>query len=85
MNLHQNMLAFQIQKIIIKQGFDPTTFNNDIALVQLFYPVPAYLSPICLTNAAPETNSTAIVTGWGATADGKQYYFLICSVTDLKK
>lgn len=64
------MFVFQIQKIIIKQGFDPSTFNNDIALIQLFRPVPISLSPICLTNVVSEANSTAVVTGWGAKEDG---------------
>ncbi|XP_054715095.1 trypsin-1-like [Uloborus diversus] len=58
-----------VKTIVIKQGFDPETFHNDIALLQIF-PKAATSDFICLQDTPPDVNISAIVLGWGATTDG---------------
>lgn len=54
--------------------FNPKTFNNDIALVELSSPVilSNHVTPVCLPSGIePPTGSPCLVAGWGSLFEGK--------------
>ena len=54
--------------------FNPKTFNNDIALVELTSPVVLSdrVTPVCLpSDVDPPTGSPCLVAGWGSLFEGK--------------
>uniref|UniRef100_A0A8C5GI30 Peptidase S1 domain-containing protein n=1 Tax=Gouania willdenowi TaxID=441366 RepID=A0A8C5GI30_GOUWI len=65
-----NLLKYIIPpNSIIFLQFNPKTFNNDIALVELTSPVvlSEHVIPVCLPSATePPTGSPCLVAGWGS-------------------
>lgn len=54
--------------------FNPKTFNNDIALVELTSPVvlSSRVTPVCLPSGLePPTGSPCLVAGWGSLYEGE--------------
>uniref|UniRef100_A0A8C6TX43 Serine protease 56 n=1 Tax=Neogobius melanostomus TaxID=47308 RepID=A0A8C6TX43_9GOBI len=59
--------SFVIMSLILQ--FNPKTFNNDIALVELTTPVTLsdHVTPVCLpAGSEPPTGSPCLVAGWGS-------------------
>ncbi|KAM5326144.1 serine protease 56 isoform 2-T2 [Glossophaga mutica] len=60
----------QVNRILPHPKFDPRTFHNDLALVQLWTPVSpsGAARPVCLPQGPrePPTGTTCAIAGWGA-------------------
>ncbi|XP_066588272.1 serine protease filzig [Prorops nasuta] len=57
-----------VRRVIVNRGYDPATFENDLALLELESPVQfdAHIVPICMPDdGADFTGRMATVTGWG--------------------
>lgn len=56
-----------VEKIIVHKNFNPSTLQNDIALMKLKRPIifNANVSPICLPDFDFAAGTTCYVTGWG--------------------
>lgn len=75
----KNMLYYEIADPVKKNypqllQFNPKTFNNDIALVELTTPVVLSnrVTPVCLpTGMEPPTGSPCLVAGWGSLYEGE--------------
>lgn len=64
----------RIYMILIHPQFDPTTYENDLALLRFYEPVRlrANIVPVCLPHPTEEIEGrTGIVTGWGRLSEGK--------------
>uniref|UniRef100_A0A673AQQ3 Serine protease 56 n=1 Tax=Sphaeramia orbicularis TaxID=375764 RepID=A0A673AQQ3_9TELE len=60
--------VLKVNRIIPHPKFNPKTFNNDIALVELTSPVvlSEHVTPVCLPSGMePPTGSPCLVAGWG--------------------
>lgn len=66
-----------VKRVIPHPNYNPYTFDNDIALMELDSPVmfSDYIRPICLP--APQhdfaVGNTVWITGWGATREGGEF------------
>eukprot|EP00795_Rhopilema_esculentum_P012904 gene12904-3657_t len=60
-----------ISKIIIHPKYNMTTYDNDIALVQLERKavINEFVNTLCLPNQAPSAGTRCLVAGWGATVE----------------
>ncbi|KAG7214710.1 hypothetical protein INR49_010602 [Caranx melampygus] len=61
--------VLKVNRIIPHPKFNPKTFNNDIALVELTSPVvlSEHVTPVCLPSSMePPTGSPCLVAGWGS-------------------
>ncbi|XP_030607411.1 uncharacterized protein prss56 [Archocentrus centrarchus] len=61
--------VLKVNRIIPHPKFNPKTFNNDIALVELTSPVvlSEHVTPVCLPSGIePPTGSPCLVAGWGS-------------------
>ncbi|XP_058495473.1 serine protease 56 [Solea solea] len=61
--------VLKVNRIIPHPKFNPKTFNNDIALVELTSPVvlSEHVTPVCLPSGTePPTGSPCLVAGWGS-------------------
>ncbi|XP_037314704.2 uncharacterized protein prss56 [Pungitius pungitius] len=61
--------VLKVNRIIPHPKFNPKTFNNDIALVELTSPVVLSnrVTPVCLPSGVePPTGSPCLVAGWGS-------------------
>ncbi|XP_046883075.1 serine protease 56 [Hypomesus transpacificus] len=61
--------VLKVNRIIPHPKFNPKTFNNDIALVELTSPVilSDHVTPVCLPSGLePPTGSPCLVAGWGS-------------------
>uniref|UniRef100_A0AAV2JSN2 Peptidase S1 domain-containing protein n=1 Tax=Knipowitschia caucasica TaxID=637954 RepID=A0AAV2JSN2_KNICA len=61
--------VLKVNRIIPHPKFNPKTFNNDIALVELTAPVVIsdHVTPVCLPGGSdPPTGSPCLVAGWGS-------------------
>ncbi|TKS79927.1 Serine protease 56 [Collichthys lucidus] len=66
--------VLKVNRIIPHPKFNPKTFNNDIALVELTSPVVLSnrVTPVCLPSSMePPTGSPCLVAGWGSLYEGK--------------
>jgi secreted trypsin-like serine protease len=57
-----------VRRVIIHRAYEPATFENDIALLELESPVQydKHIVPICLPDdSADFTGRMATVSGWG--------------------
>ncbi|XP_034652751.1 serine protease filzig isoform X1 [Drosophila subobscura] len=57
-----------VKRVIVHRQYDPATFENDLALLEMDSPVQfdTHIVPICMPNdAADFTGRMATVTGWG--------------------
>uniref|UniRef100_A0A3Q3LPW8 Serine protease 56 n=1 Tax=Mastacembelus armatus TaxID=205130 RepID=A0A3Q3LPW8_9TELE len=64
----------KVNRIIPHPKFNPKTFNNDIALVELTSPVvlSEHVTPVCLPSGMePPTGSPCLVAGWGSLYEGE--------------
>uniref|UniRef100_A0A3Q1IEN0 Serine protease 56 n=1 Tax=Anabas testudineus TaxID=64144 RepID=A0A3Q1IEN0_ANATE len=61
--------VLKVNRIIPHPKFNPKTFNNDIALVELTSPavLSEHVTPVCLPSGMePPTGSPCLVAGWGS-------------------
>nr|XP_015194905.1 PREDICTED: serine protease 33-like [Lepisosteus oculatus] len=69
-----NGVAKSVQQIIVHPSYNPTTFNNDVALLKLSSSVSftSYIQPVCLADSGSSfyTGTSCWVTGYGTTAEG---------------
>uniref|UniRef100_A0A3Q3JKL3 Peptidase S1 domain-containing protein n=1 Tax=Monopterus albus TaxID=43700 RepID=A0A3Q3JKL3_MONAL len=68
MTLMSSLITHQSDVLLFLQ-FNPKTFNNDIALVELTSPVvlSEHVTPVCLPSGMePPTGSSCLVAGWGS-------------------
>lgn len=57
-----------VKRVIVNRGYNPSTFENDLALLELESPIQfdAHIVPICMpADDADYTGKMATVTGWG--------------------
>lgn len=57
-----------VRRVIVNRGYDPATFENDLALLELESPVQfdEHIVPICMpADGIDFTGRMATVTGWG--------------------
>ncbi|XP_043680145.1 serine protease filzig isoform X1 [Vespula pensylvanica] len=57
-----------VRRVIVNRGYDPATFENDLALLELESPVQfdSHIVPICMPDDNVDfTGRMATVTGWG--------------------
>ncbi|KAI4502445.1 hypothetical protein M0802_002357, partial [Mischocyttarus mexicanus] len=57
-----------VRRVIVNRGYDPATFENDLALLELESPVQfdSHIVPICMPDENVDfTGRMATVTGWG--------------------
>lgn len=57
-----------VRRVIVNRGYDPATFENDLALLELESPVQfdEHIVPICMPEEGIDfTGRMATVTGWG--------------------
>lgn len=57
-----------VRRVIVNRGYDPATFENDLALLELESPVQfdEHIVPICMPEDGVDfTGRMATVTGWG--------------------
>ena len=57
-----------VRRVIVNRGYDPATFENDLALLELESPVlfDVHIVPICMPEPDVDyTGRMATVTGWG--------------------
>ncbi|XP_059482693.1 trypsin-1-like [Neocloeon triangulifer] len=73
-----------VAKIIHHNKYNPSTFNNDIALLRMDKEVPikGNLLPACMPTPGKRfTNEDALVTGWGKTAENRPVSTVLREVT----
>ncbi|XP_054888695.1 uncharacterized protein prss56 [Poeciliopsis prolifica] len=61
--------VLKVNRVIQHPKFNPKTFNNDIALVELTSPavLSEHVTPVCLPSGVdPPTGSPCLVAGWGS-------------------
>lgn len=67
-------IPFEIYRLFsITFQFNPKTFNNDIALVELSSPVvlTEWVMPVCLpSDPEPPPGAPCLVAGWGSLYEG---------------
>lgn len=70
--------GLSIKTIVIHENYTSGNIFNDIALIELSFPVyfTQYIQPVCLadTLTAVPDNSSCYVTGWGTLTDGGWYH-----------
>ncbi|TKS91186.1 Serine protease 27 [Collichthys lucidus] len=70
---NNNEVSRGVSRFIIHPGFNRTTNNNDISLLQLSSPVTFtnFIRPVCLPSAGSvfDAGTTCFVTGWGSIRD----------------
>lgn len=63
----------RVTKIIMHDGYEPSVYNNDVALMILATPLPlnnVTIAPIALTSEIPKNGAKSVITGWGTTSSG---------------
>lgn len=60
-------VEINVEQVFRHEDYDPSTLNNDIAMLKLAKPVRfnKYVSPICLPKAKVPVGSKCFITGWG--------------------
>ncbi|XP_030185672.1 mannan-binding lectin serine protease 1 isoform X3 [Lynx canadensis] len=63
----ENEQHLRVKRVFLHPLYDPNTFENDVALVELLEsPVLSdYVMPICLPEGPPQEGAMVIVSGWG--------------------
>lgn len=58
-----------IEKFVIHPQYDPNTYNNDVALLELSEDVryTPQVSPVCFPTGDIPANTMCVTTGWGKT------------------
>lgn len=76
-NIGSAVVKKYLKRIIPHPNYNPYTFDNDIALMELDSPVmfTDYIRPICLPAAQHDfpMGNTVWITGWGATREGGEF------------
>lgn len=57
-----------VRRVIVNRGYNPTTFESDLALLELETPIQfdVHIVPICMPEDGIDfTSRMATVTGWG--------------------
>ncbi|XP_072342962.1 suppressor of tumorigenicity 14 protein homolog [Scyliorhinus torazame] len=69
LELNDHVVQKSLKQIIVNENYNPQTFNNDIALLELSSPVTfsSVIQPICLPDATHNfpVGKSIWVTGWG--------------------
>ena len=60
----------EAEKIVMHEGYDAKTHENDLALVKLKSPPAGEIIPLATPEVQPHTCDMLEVTGWGRTAEG---------------
>lgn len=72
-----------VRRVIVHRQYDPATFENDLALLELDSPVvyQEHIVPICMPKEGEDyVGRMATVTGWGRLKYGNIiFYFLSCN------
>lgn len=72
--VNANEVSRQVAQVIRHEGYDSTTNDNDIALLQLSSPVEftSYIRPVCLAaqGSSFDAGTSCWVTGWGTINSG---------------
>lgn len=72
---HRLLIQLNLSNVLLLLQFNPKTFNNDIALVELTSPVVLSnrVTPVCLPSGMePPTGSPCLVAGWGSLYEGER-------------
>lgn len=72
-----------VRRVIVHRQYDPATFENDLALLELDSPVAydEHIVPICMPKEGEDyTGRMATVTGWGRLKYGKGKFFIMRNV-----
>src|SRR5262245_16871774 len=68
---HQTSGAWaEVERVIVHEKYNATTFENDIALIKLKAPAAGRVIPLADAAAAIGVGQPLEVTGWGATKEG---------------
>jgi len=68
-NLSAGGTRFKVNEIFFHVGFDPSTFDNDLALVLLTSPTTVPLQPLVPQGTALAGGTAAFTAGWGNTTN----------------
>ena len=60
----------EVERVIVHEKYNPTTYENDIALIKLKVPSAGRVIPLVDASATPQVGQPLEVTGWGATEEG---------------
>lgn len=82
-----------VRRVIVHRNYDPATFENDLALLELESPIQfdAHIVPICMPDDNTDyTNRMATVTGWGRLKYSKYIciidtWFFACFISLLER
>ncbi|XP_078577347.1 trypsin-like [Branchiostoma floridae x Branchiostoma japonicum] len=71
-----------VTKVIVHEGYDATSSNNDIALLRLSSSATYtnYVSPACLPEQDVADDTPCVTSGWGVTESGLATYLLQTTV-----
>jgi len=72
----------QVQQVFRHYGYNPQTFENDVALFKLSRPVQynRYVQPACLPSGTITVGSTCVLTGWGKIQHPGQMFHVLQQV-----
>lgn len=60
----------EVERVIVHEKYNPTTYENDIALIKLKLPPSGRVIPLIDRSVTPQVGQPLEVTGWGATGEG---------------
>lgn len=71
-----------VRRVIVNRGYNPTTFESDLALLELESPVQfdVHIIPICMPDDGIDfTGRMATVTGWGRLKYSQYHFSSYCT------
>jgi secreted trypsin-like serine protease len=60
----------EVERVIVHERYNPTTYENDIALIKLKSPPAGRVIPLAAASMTVPISQPLEVTGWGATEEG---------------
>jgi secreted trypsin-like serine protease len=60
----------EVERVIVHEKYNSSTYENDIALIKLKQPPPGRVIPLVDASATLQVGQPLEVTGWGATQEG---------------
>ena len=79
-NLDGSGVRRNVTRIVIHPGWNPSTFNNDVAVWQLSTAATG-IPLVSLATADPADGTSLLVTGWGALSEGGSFPINLRKVT----